>query len=147
MFRMILGRSVAVAALLLLVASPGHAASASPVGVWLVPERDAHVEIRHCGEALCGHIVWLAEPGVRDENNVDPAMRDRPLLGARVLWNVSREPDDPTLWGNGGRLYDPRDYGDDFLAELRMQDTDTLAIRGCTWLICSEWRFMTRVAP
>jgi uncharacterized protein (DUF2147 family) len=143
----ILTLAFTVAALPFASVSPGHAAAPSPLGVWLNPERDAHVEIRRCGETLCGHIVWLAHADARDKNNVDPAKRDRPLLGVQVLWNISQEPDDPARWGNGGRLYDPRDYGDDFPAEIRMQDANTMAIRGCTWLICSEWNYLSRVGP
>jgi uncharacterized protein (DUF2147 family) len=140
---------VIVAAAIVATVAGGTAAAgtASPVGRWLTSEKDAHIEIKPCGDALCGTIVWLEDPTVRDKNNVDPKQRGRKLLGARILWGVRQDNDDPGEWGNGGRIYDPRDYGDDFRVEIRMRGPDTLAVRGCTWIACSDWKLWARLPP
>src|SRR5512134_1872638 len=55
-------------------------AEAPPVaGVWFDDTEKGAVELRPCGGAICGHIVWLREPtdanGAhrRDLHNPDPA--------------------------------------------------------------------------
>ena len=46
----------------LLIASAGAAAAASdPTGVWVNDTGRGAVEIKPCGKALCGHVVWVKD--------------------------------------------------------------------------------------
>ena len=49
------------------------------------------MEINACGGALCGRVVSLRSPldeggcDLRDKNNPDPTLRNRPLIGLEIL--------------------------------------------------------------
>lgn len=98
--------TLALAILLLSTAGRPAVAAGPADGVWLTEDEDAIVEIRPCGDAACGRIVWLkAGPDVRNAKDPDPARRGLPLCGLTVLTGMRRD-------GNGWRaatLYDPDD--------------------------------------
>src|SRR5690349_9493566 len=84
-------------ALILLTAVPRVGVAAGvPTGVWLIRAKVA-VQIFACGGLLCGRIVWLQHPRdqagqlVRDLENPDPALRQRPLCGQTILWGLQPE--------------------------------------------------------
>src|SRR5580698_1929387 len=58
-------------------------------GIWLTAERDGHVEIKPCGDALCGYIATILDPAVppdaRDLYNEDSKLRSRPICGLKIL--------------------------------------------------------------
>ncbi|MCA1749336.1 MAG: DUF2147 domain-containing protein [Parasphingopyxis sp.] len=100
--------SLAAAILLLSAAAmPAHAQS-SIAGRWVTENNRAVVNIQPCGNAFCGRVerILVDEPGAadaRDRRNPDPSLRDRRIVGSRILWGFTRN-------GNaysGGRLYDP----------------------------------------
>ena len=94
--------SGALALILLSLAVPRVAVAAGvPTGVWLI-HAEVAVQIFACGGLLCGRIVWLQHPRdqagqlVRDLENPDPALRQRPLCGQTILWGL--QPADIDHW-------------------------------------------------
>ena len=80
---------------------------------------------------MCGKIVWLNRNASRgpalDKKNPDPAKRNRPIVGMRVLSGL--EPTNrPNVW-NDGRVYDPRD-GDSYSVKMTLQEDGRLRVRG-----------------
>ena len=101
------------------------AAIAGPAGKWRVGDGTAHVQIRPCGEALCGSIVWAADGGGLDENNPDPAQRGRKLIGLPIL-HLQKNGDN--LWA--GSVYNAQN-GQNYSAKLTMIGDSTLTLEGC----------------
>lgn len=109
--------------------------ASSPVGVWATPGPDgAWIRIDDCGGKLCGTIVKLDEPineegkEKRDENNPDPALRNRPVVGIVLFSGLSRDAPDGQSWSGGG-IYDPK-AGKIYSCKMTLDDPDTLAVRG-----------------
>lgn len=88
------------------------AAATSPLGYWLSEKGGVVIEILPCGKKLCGRTVWLKKAFTklgdirRDENNPDPALRDRPLCGLTVIEGLKPE-SSGNAW-SGGILYEPK---------------------------------------
>jgi len=124
---------IAMLLVLLLAACP-WAALAGIQGRWLVEDEGAHVEIARCGDALCGTLVWLAEPfdekgePLRDPLNRDPALREREVQGMQILTGIPLQPDRKGVW-SGGRIYDPQ-RGKSYRCTLRMDGENTIKMRG-----------------
>jgi uncharacterized protein (DUF2147 family) len=124
-------RSGILAALLL---APASARASDPTGIWWADGGAAKVEIEHCGDALCGNVVWLRSPfdpngcPLRDDHNPDPALRERDVLGLRMLAGLRRSDSDPREWLDG-EIYDPG-AGRNYSATLRMDGPDRLKLRG-----------------
>ena len=100
-----------VATVIALIA-PGVLASTDiPEGVWLI-DKKAAVQIFGCNSLLCGRILWLQSPRdsagqlSQDNKNRNPALRQRPLCGLTMLWNLRAS--GPDRW-EGGRFYNPED--------------------------------------
>jgi uncharacterized protein (DUF2147 family) len=86
-------------------------ALADPRGLWLAKD-GAHVSVTSCGDALCATLASTKTPtdpatGApwTDKHNIDPALRDRPLVGVQVLMNM--RPTSNDKWS--GRLYNTED--------------------------------------
>lgn len=122
-----------------LLASLGATAGSDPVnGYWWTEDREAIVEIAHTEEGPVGRIVWLLEPhypddderageAVLDDQNPDPALRHRPVLGLRILEGFERRGEGD--W-RGGEIYDP-DNGRTYRARMRIGDAgQRLDLRG-----------------
>lgn len=113
------------------------------VGRWHTERRGGVVEIHRCGAALCGRVVdgapLRANPDQRDVHNPDRSLRDRRVMGLRVLSGFTGGPSE---W-KGGPLYDP-DSGDGApKGTLRLVDRNTLQVKGCLALfLCrtQTWR-------
>ena len=96
------------------------------VGVWDTGD-GAHVEIYERDGKYHGQFVWFYdEPpaGGVDFKNPDPALRDRPLLGADFVLNFEF---DGRKWKKG-RLYNPEN-GKQYKADLELRD-GVLKVRG-----------------
>lgn len=73
-----------------------HNANATPpeVGVWVDHDGKGAIEIKPCGPALCGNIVWLKNPlndegqPLYDRRNPTEARRNRPICGLPVIGNL-----------------------------------------------------------
>lgn len=101
------------------------AAIAGPVGKWRVGDGTAVVSIRQCGAALCGSIAATSDGGGVDENNPNPALRGRKLIGLPIL---RLEKTSENLWS--GSVYNAQN-GQDYTAKLSMTSDTALTLEGC----------------
>ena len=121
-------------AVFIFVTRPVFAASAEPVGQWYAEGGAAVVEIRPCGDALCGRVVWLHSPldedgcELRDKNNPDPALRNRRLVGLQILGGLVASDQRLVSW-TGGTIYDPVS-GNTYRCRLELEGHDRLRLRG-----------------
>ena len=120
--------------------------TADPVGVWLTPSGNSQIEIRPCGEKLCGKLVWFTEPRNTDgtlkldEKNKNVALRNRPLLGLQMMSSFIKTGDGK--WTKG-RIYNPED-GQTYRSKLEVKDQNTLSVSGCVLFFCKD-QIWTRV--
>lgn len=135
-----------------LSAVPGQASLANnAVGVWLTDEGKAKVRLSECGDKLCSEIVWLREATdengrpLRDGNNPDPRLRNRPIMGMEILQNLT--PAGPRQWQ--GEIYNPEN-GKMYKAHLTVGRNE-LRLKGCvSWgWPCGEqsWTRVKDAAP
>ena len=107
----------------------------SPLGRWeTVDDRNGRVNsvvlIKEEDGALSGSIEKLISPDPRDPNprctRCDGAMKDKPLVGLRILWGLRRSGD---RW-SGGQIVDP-DNGKTYRCEIVVEDGgNKLKVRG-----------------
>ena len=113
------------------IATPVAAQDASILGRWRTADQGGVVEIRRCGQALCGYVVDAAplrrNPDQTDVRNRDADKRDRPLRGLRVLSNFTGGPAEWT----GGPVYDPDSGQSGDRGRLTLTDRNTLSVQGC----------------
>jgi uncharacterized protein (DUF2147 family) len=108
--------------------------AATPIGLWYAEGGAAQVEIRACGDVLCGRIVWLRSPldetgcVLRDHNNSNLSLRDRPLLGLEILQGLKQSEAAAKVWTDG-TIYDPTS-GKTYACSLRMEGDDRLYLKG-----------------
>ena len=122
-------------------------AEESILGYWLTSQ--SIIETKNCDGALCAVIVQLLlEEGVDpksilDNNNMDPELQSRPLIGINVLEGFYGEFNSKNTL-KGGRIYNPRD-GKSYKSRLRLLDNGNLRVEGCVLFICDgeEWRPLT----
>lgn len=127
-------RIMPVAAAALCLASQARAAGNRLVGTWLTEDGQSRVKIASCGSAVCATIVWVREPG-RDENNPDPSLRGRDIVGVQLTHDMRHARDG----GWAGSIYNP-DNGKTYAATMRQQGEDRLDVGGCVMagLICGS---------
>src|SRR5262249_45455321 len=78
------------------------------------------------GDVLFGRILWTRYGHRRDEQNPDPGLRDREVVGIEHIRGFTRSRDGS--W-NGGTLYNPEDGGT-YHATLRLDGDGRLIIVG-----------------
>lgn len=111
--------------------APASAPAADDIaGLWFTEPRDGHVEIKPCGDAMCGYIASILDPAVppdaRDIYNEDTKLRSRPICGLKILGDLK---DAGESWE--GWVYDPHeDRGKTYSVEVRRQDANTLVVHG-----------------
>jgi len=127
------GEGIVGIALTLLLAAAAHAENqASLEGHWWAEGGSAQVEIHGCGDELCGTIAWLRSPfdehgcPMRDRENPARKLRDRDLIGLRILSGL--RPTGNGAW-TGGRIYDPAG-GRTYSATLYVDDANRVRLRG-----------------
>lgn len=128
----------------LLVSATTPACAADVVGVWLGHDRDGYVEIKPCGQFMCGYIISILDQSIpanpRDIYNENTDQRSRPICGLQVLGELKYEDDG---WGDGW-VYDPR-QGKRYSADIWLNDPNTLSVRGYVGIkIMSETKIWTR---
>ena len=120
---------------ILALPSPAFANDALDVyGAWLTEKQNSVVVISKCSESPCGEIVWIDAPDAEtltDTENPDEALRARPLLGLKMLYNFEARKDQ---WKKG-RIYDP-ETGKTYGSRLRRLEDGTLQVKGCIGPIC-----------
>lgn len=110
------------------------------LGIWATDKAEAHIEIsRTDADTYSATIIWLEEPfypeddegGMAgesriDRENPDPALRDRPIEGLRIMHGLRYDGDDE--WEDG-EIYDP-ETGNTYSSKIWMTDEGTLKVRG-----------------
>lgn len=129
--------ATAVAGALLLVigsATTTHAEPPTMVGTWYAEGGAAKIAIAPCGTSLCGDVVWLRSPWdedgceLRDRNNPEAPLRERSVIGLRILTGFTREPSPDGVWTNGN-IYDPAS-GNTYRCRAQLEGPDRLELRG-----------------
>lgn len=103
------------------------------LGTWVSEDGKSHVKIYREDDGIYGKLVWLKNERhsdgsiKKDEENPDPAKRDRPLKGLVILrelqWDAEEEE-----W-NDGKIYDPKS-GNTYDVFARLKDQETLYMKG-----------------
>jgi uncharacterized protein (DUF2147 family) len=128
--------------LFVLTAGPSFAAGSAD-GVWLTQKQDAKVRVAPCrdhADQLCGEIVWVRAPSgaggppKTDEHNPDAKLRDRPLIGLRVIRDFHVA--EAGRW-EGGKIYDPH-TGKTYASKMRLAADGTLKVDGCVMMFCQS---------
>ena len=100
------------------------------VGKWKLSDGTAIVEVYQEGNVFNGKIVWLKTPTesdgtpVVDDNNPDPKLRKRQVLGLNMLSGLTRKGSEYS----GGTIYDPGN-GKTYNCSMRVEG-DLLKVRG-----------------
>ena len=149
MFSKLILASISGAALGL-AASPAQAQTAIE-GVWLTPQQ-SEMTVNACVEGFCGYISKIvitdairAKYGTAvdavavytDYNNENPALKDRPIQGLKIL--TLRQTDATHF---EGEIYNPED-GKTYDGFIEVTGIDTLTLKGCAMRVfCAEqeWR-------
>ncbi len=123
-------------------------AQAGIAGRWANEEGNSHIKIELCGDSVCGTIVWLKmssdEDGapLRDRKNRDESLRNRPIVGIRLLYGFKPVSGSPNAW-DGGRIYNPRD-GVTYKSNMRLRGDNILEVKGCVLSFCKS-QSLTRI--
>ena len=103
-------RLFGLASLLIVAMTPAWAGK-NVTGIWYDDTGKGAIELYHCGDGICGRIVWLrramnkAGKPLRDAYNPSLVHRKRPICGLQVIWGTRAQRDGS--W-DGGRIYDPK---------------------------------------
>lgn len=105
-------------------------------GRWRTIRHGALVDIVDCGDATpCANLSWIdeaiSEGNTQDIRNRNSELRNRPLIGAPILWGFEAE---GTGWRDGW-LYNPED-GKTFRAHMRLLSDRELEVSGCIGVLC-----------
>ena len=142
-----IGVCVGVAIAILCGESVDAAGQENVLGTWLTEGGDSQIRLVPCDNAICGDIVWIHEweatdpdgNPVTDQNNADPALRNRPLVGLRIFRDFHpASGDSNTLKGH---VYNPQD-GRSYESFLTPLADDKLKVKGCIlggWVCGSEY--------
>lgn len=126
-------RLMKLAAWALLFMVSGTANAVSPpdaiCGRWLTEDKQGviHIYLEPSGK-LAGRIVSGPRPNESDVKNSDPTLRERPLLGVKLMYSFVRG--DDGVWREGS-IYDGNE-GKVYKANVRLKDSDKnrLLLRG-----------------
>ena len=100
--------------------------STAIVGEWMIEKGTARVMIYQKGSVFSGKISWLKDGSpMTDENNPEPSLRKRKLLGLEILSGLKYK--GGNSWEEG-RIYDPRG-GIKADCLLRLIDRENLKVR------------------
>ena len=99
------------------------------VGEWLTPREENRPPgrikfVRGNDGTYTGIMSWAAEPK-KDVNNKDPKLRDRPLVGAVLMWHLRYDDGEYT----DGYVYNPEDGGT-YRMNAEVLAPDSLKVRG-----------------
>jgi uncharacterized protein (DUF2147 family) len=124
----------------LLMIAPARAAD--PFGTWLTEDKKGKIKIVNCGGALCGNLIYIAEPidpdthqPKTDKNNKDASKQDRPLLGIPIV--LGMKPAEADKWE--GQVYNAEDGGT-YSGSFAMTGPNTAVLKGCVMggLLCKS---------
>jgi uncharacterized protein (DUF2147 family) len=109
------------------------------LGVWLTEGKEARIEIFRCADRYCGKIAWTIDPVYTpaedseragkpktDDNNPNPALRMRPIVGLQIMSGLHYIGDN--RWVKGS-IYDPGS-GHTYGCQLSLLSPHELEMRG-----------------
>ncbi len=137
--------SLTIGAGIVFLASASVHAADDISGIWFTDAHDGHVEIKPCGEAMCGYIASILDPTVPpnalDIYNEDTKLRTRLICGLQVLGDLKEEGDSWEGW-----VYDPHpDRGRTYSVEVKLRDANTLVVHGYLGIkLIGETKLWTR---
>ena len=102
------------------------------LGKWLNEDEDAHIEITKRNDMYYGKLVWLKDPIDEetgkpkvDDDNPDPKLQNRPVLGLEILTDFVFDKDE---WEDGN-IYDPK-TGKTYDCYMKFVEENKIKIRG-----------------
>ena len=116
--------------MILMLAPIAAAFAQDVVGKWKLDDGSAIVEVYKSGDSVNGKIVWLQDPTepdgtpAVDNNNPDPKLRSRQLIGLNMLSGLKKTGSEYT----GGTIYDPGN-GKTYNCSMKVEG-DVLKVRG-----------------
>ena len=118
------------------------------LGKWLNEDEDAHIEITKRNDMYYGKLVWLLNPNEDDtglpkvdDDNPDPALQSRPVLGLEILTDFVF---DGGNWEDG-KIYDPK-TGKTYKCYMKFVEEEKIKIRGFIGItILGRTSYWTRV--
>lgn len=119
-------------------ATAGGARAEDATGTWIMESGKVTVRVAPCGGNLCGVIVAMKKPldksgkPKHDKDNPNPALRNRPVIGLRILSDM--EPNGDGKWE--GTIYNPDD-GNTYNSDMRLVGAK-LKVKGCVLFICKK---------
>ncbi len=122
------------AALMGFAAGQGWAQKAEDAfGTWVHPDNGSHIRVSPCGGGLCATIVSVKDPSRTDDQNPNPKLRKRPVVGITIMSGAKKTGD--KTWS--GKLYNTLD-GQTYNGTVTVVDKDHLKLQGCVLggLIC-----------
>ena len=126
-----------------LAAAPPQTADTA-VGRWKTETRGGIVEIQRCGASICGRILTSeklrTDPNLKDVNNSNVALRNRPLRGLQILSGFAVS---GNYW-TGGKIYNAED-GKTYSADVTPVGADQLKVRGCVFKPFCKTQTWTRI--
>lgn len=112
--------------------------AADPSGIWLTETGESKVRLSRCGAGFCGTIVSTTGKGL-DDNNPDPALRTRSVVGVQIVNATSASGD-----GYSGTLYNPKD-GKTYSGSLKMTGPNAIEVSGCVMSVFCKRQTWKRV--
>ncbi len=106
--------SVTALALAALTFMPASSFAADPTGIWLDDRGRGAIEIKPCGDQLCGHVVWVKSAS------------DKRGCGKQIIGDVTKVTS--RRWDKGW-IYSP-DRNKKYSVELKLLDKDHLQVTG-----------------
>ena len=126
-----------------LIAAPQ--AADTVVGTWKTETRNGVVEIQRCGASICGRIVTSdalrTNPGLKDANNSNAALRNRSLRGLQILSGFKAS--SGGVWSDGS-IYNAED-GKTYGAKVTPVGANQLKVRGCVFVPLCKTQTWTRI--
>lgn len=124
--------AAAAAAAFFVIGLPALAgpATADAFGVWRNPKDNVHVEIRPCGAAACGTVIWATPKTQAKAREAGTSS----LIGTQVLKNLELD-GRRGLWR--GKVFVP-ELNRDFIGVAEPVDAKRLLAKGCVFggLLC-----------
>ncbi len=98
------------------------------LGLWFNEEKTGKIEITKNGDKYFGTITWVkieAGDNGLDDENPDPKLRNKPLVGLKILKDFKYEDGEYT----DGTIYDPKN-GKTYSCTMKLENIDKLYVRG-----------------
>ena len=96
-----------------------------PSGLWRTEAATYQYRIARCDDAWCVYLAWVAE-NVRDEQNSDPAKRNRWVIGIIVV--ADGKSDGTNRWKGNGYWFR---NGNTYAGYAELVNNNTLKVSGC----------------